>query len=265
MYLGINYKQLKKSIELKYKHITQINMSTGAQTYEDLNTIDYDNDNELEDTKDEDIDEDDEFGWDENLIESDPQTTQSDQTRNVKSSHSHSRVVVNCNLLRKIMILIKKMIKVDTNECEEDEYYILSNKKKNKKKFVPIKINIDNNKLHRVLIKYSTINFPYNYDPAKKNWRTPSLLLQYQALKLHQELFKVYPQYHIDGKENIWISKPSYNARGVGIYIINSLKDVISAGRKAQSHRIMQKYIERPFLLKYDIPNPTENGKKYEK
>ena len=62
------------------------------------------------------------------------------------------------------------------------------------------KINLEGNKLHRVILKYSTVNFPYCYEHGKKNWRTPSLLLQYKALKLHQQLFKTHPQYHIDGK-----------------------------------------------------------------
>ena len=131
-----------------------------------------------------------------------------------------------------------------------------------------IKINIDKNKLHQVLIDYSTINFPVKFEGGRiKGWKTPNLWLQYQTLKLHQELFKVFPQYHIDGKENIWISKPGYNARGVGIHIINSLKDVISTTRKAQAHRIIQKYIERPFLLKYDIQGSSgsKDKQKYEK
>jgi len=77
--------------------------------------------------------------------------------------------------------------------------------KGNLNKLGSIKINLENNKLHRVLLKYSTLNFPYNYDPRKRNWKTPSLLLQYKAFKIHQELFKHFPQYHIDGKENMWI------------------------------------------------------------
>jgi hypothetical protein len=118
------------------------------------------------------------------------------------------------------MAYIERMFKNDTNDCEESEYYILDPKLRSRtKKPGSLKINLETNKLHRVLMKYSKINFPHNYDPSKKNWMTPSLLLQYKALKLHQSLFKAYPQYHIDGKENIWISKPSYNARGVGIFI----------------------------------------------
>ena len=166
--------------------------------------------------------------------------------------------------------IIKRIIHVTNcnNEWEEDEFYILNkNKRKNKRLNTSIKINIDKNRLHQVLIDYSNIDFPIEFQGGPiKGWETPNLWLQYQTLKLHQELMKVYPQYHIDGKENIWIWKPSYNARGVGIFIINSLKDVISTSRKAQAHRIIQKYIERPFLLKYDIETQDKSkGAKYEK
>jgi hypothetical protein len=244
-------------------------MLSANQTMNGFQTIteeaDWEEYNELEETKDEELDEEDDLGWDENIFETSFNKLLDDQFRQTHTSMMSNRIVVNWNLLKKLMIMINKIIKNDTNDWEEEEYYILTNRKGVKKKSPFIKINIESNKLHRVLMKYSTLSFPYNYDASKRNWKTPSLLLQYKALKLHQELFKVYPQYHIDGKQNIWISKPGYNSRGVGIHIINSLKDVISAGRKAQSHRIMQKYIEWPFLLKYPISNPQPGQKKYEK
>ena len=244
-------------------------MLTRDTSYKDFDKIeecDEENeDDEIEETKEDDINDEDDINLND---ESEYQKQDiSINTHDLSTQSSGSPVVVNIFLLRKIMLYIQKMIQNDTNDCEEGEYYILNGKKKKFKKNQTLKINIETNKLHRILVNYATISFPHKYDPLKKNWKTPSLLLQYQALKLHQELFKVYPQYHIDGKENIWISKPSYNARGVGIFIINSLKDVISVGRKAQAHRIMQKYIERPFLMKIDV-SQTANGsptKHYEK
>jgi len=43
--------------------------------------------------------------------------------------------------------------------------------------------------------------------------------------------------------------KPSYNARGIGVHCENQMKDILQTGKKAQS-KIVQKYIERPLLLK---------------
>lgn len=147
------------------------------------------------------------------------------------------------------------MVQNDTNDCEESEYYILTRKRKGAKNAGSCRLSPETCKHHKVLLDYSMLDLPFAGCEPAKSWKQPSLLLQYQAYKLHQELFKVYPQYRIDGCRNVWISKPSYNARGVGIYLINSLKDVISAGRKAQSHRIIQKYIERPLLLQLEVPS----------
>jgi hypothetical protein len=47
---------------------------------------------------------------------------------------------------------------------------------------------------------------------------------------------KLVEQYStIDGASNVWVVKPSYNARGVGIYCTNKLKDIISQGKKVSS------------------------------
>lgn len=253
---GLNYKKQYTHLQKQYKKLYE---------FDELwkSTVQY-TDNDQEDLKDEDDFDDENFEWDEN---------HATVSNNYKTNHAEkpideNSIVVNVSLLRKILALIRRMINNSTssNQCEESEFYFLKNRKNQKRFNTSIKINAEKNKLHQVLLDYSTIKFPINFqDGLVKGWKTPSLWLQYQTLKLHQELLKCYPQYHIDGKENIWISKPGYNARGVGIFIINSLKDVISTSRKAQAHRIIQKYIERPFLLKYDLSVPGPNGKKYEK
>lgn len=45
---------------------------------------------------------------------------------------------------------------------------------------------------------------------------------------MNRKLCKLYPQYAvIDGLANVWVVKPSYNARGVGVYCTNKIKDII--------------------------------------
>jgi hypothetical protein len=46
--------------------------------------------------------------------------------------------------------------------------------------------------------------------------------------RLHMHLLESNAQYSkIDGQKNVWIVKPSYNARGVGIYCTNNLKEIV--------------------------------------
>ena len=47
---------------------------------------------------------------------------------------------------------------------------------------------------------------------------------QFKIVRVHRKFLDLLPQYRqIDGIRNIWIVKPSYNARGVGIYCANKL------------------------------------------
>lgn len=58
-------------------------------------------------------------------------------------------------------------------------------------------------------------------------WETPNFYVIFITIKIHQELKKNFPQYKsIDSDNNIWICKPSYNARGFGIYCFNDVKDL---------------------------------------
>ena len=88
-------------------------------------------------------------------------------------------------------------------------------------------------------MKYSTIDAPFWQIDSScekltfiKGWGLPSMFLEHQVIKLHQRLKRVIPYHKIDGTRNVWISKPSYNARGVGIYCLDSLKDALNGGKK---------------------------------
>ena len=65
-------------------------------------------------------------------------------------------------------------------------------------------------------------------------WEVPNVYVMYQVYKMHKELkTKRYPQYsQIDGSDNIWICKPSFTARGVGIFCFRSLSELFNGSSK---------------------------------
>ena len=58
----------------------------------------------------------------------------------------------------------------------------------------------------------------------------------------------------MDGTHNVWIIKPGYNARGIGVHCFNTLKEAHSYGSKS-NNKIIQKYIENSFLLDLHLNN----------
>lgn len=57
-----------------------------------------------------------------------------------------------------------------------------------------------------------------------RGWEIPNLYVMYQAFKIDKQMKQKFKQYKsIDGDRNVWISKPSYNARGVGIFCFDTL------------------------------------------
>lgn len=71
--------------------------------------------------------------------------------------------------------------------------------------------------------------------------------------KIHKELKKnIYQYKSIDSYSNVWICKPSYNARGFGIYCFNNLRDLfLGSVKKNPIPKIVQKYVEKSLLLKH--------------
>lgn len=87
----------------------------------------------------------------------------------------------------------------------------------------------------------------------------PNAYLEYKVIKVIKQLYKSFPQTKIEGTENVWIMKPSFSSRGIGVHCINSTKEAFMRGMKMQA-KVMQKYIERPFLLL--LPGPANQLEK---
>jgi len=123
------------------------------------------------------------------------------------------------------------------------------------------------------LCKYKTnkqyvkmaLNFLYSLiDPTKKfnvtykqYWKTlsecnytledaPSLYFEYKVVNAIKKYKAKFPQARIDGIANIWIMKPGFSSRGIGIHCFRDIKEIRS--NKVQA-KVVQKYIENPFLL----------------
>ena len=86
------------------------------------------------------------------------------------------------------------------------------------------------------------------------------------TVKLHQELKRHIYQYKaIDDSYNVWICKPSYNARGFGIFCFNNIKDLFNGSTKrSPAPKIVQKYIEKSLLLKNLNPSNSNDLRKFD-
>ena len=79
-----------------------------------------------------------------------------------------------------------------------------------------------------------------------------STYFKVRIVRLHRKLTNRLTQYDlIDGTKNVWIVKPSYNARGIGIYCTNKFSQITSSvGQKVKSQqKVVQKYIEKPLCV----------------
>ncbi|XP_017134449.1 tubulin glycylase 3A [Drosophila elegans] len=79
------------------------------------------------------------------------------------------------------------------------------------------------------------------------------------CLSLLDKMKAHWPQYSLDGYQNLWIVKPANKCRGRGIILMDNLKKILSVVNPSiasKSRYVVQKYIERPLILfqtKFDI------------
>ncbi|KAN0028857.1 hypothetical protein ACTFIV_010721 [Dictyostelium citrinum] len=136
--------------------------------------------------------------------------------------------------------------------------YILSNPLE-KKAFIKDFNRLKNNKNNEKLVGISNDELLNVNNHFSDNIITTKKINE-KELKLENEEEKeliIYPiQNHIDGNKNIWICKPSANARGVGIRIFDDLNQLLEYSAQGNNEFIVQKYIESPYTIentKFDI------------
>ena len=66
---------------------------------------------------------------------------------------------------------------------------------------------------------------------------------------LFKRLKYFFPQFDMNGDNNIWILKPSGLSRGRGIACISNLNELLTFIKKNSSQFIIQKYIENPLII----------------
>jgi len=86
--------------------------------------------------------------------------------------------------------------------------------------------------------------------------------LIYRTYKYYTLSKAFFPQFQVEGTQNIWIIKPVGNSKGSGIFLVDNLEEALESGIQNNS-RIIQKYIEKPLIL-HDFPLPSLDGKKFD-
>ena len=76
-------------------------------------------------------------------------------------------------------------------------------------------------------------------------------MLRHKAAVVLKNLSAVWPQYRIDGSRNVWVVKAPEACRGHGIVLLRRLDDILGLADRMPG-RVVQKYVERPFLWSDD-------------
>jgi len=159
---------------------------------------------------------------------------------------------INIILLKAAISFVEYRIKIRIEVTEEGKTH----------KWFKYKKSIKN--IFDTLVTLGQLNVPpYSSSILKEyseiitdGWTVPSSHLEYKAIAVLKEYNKIYPQSKITGCNNIWVVKPSFSSRGIGVHCINSPKDELFTVKKTKA-KVIQKYIERTFLLSI----PSQNGR----
>jgi len=132
--------------------------------------------------------------------------------------------------------------------------------------------NPDNENIYKntwnLLVSLGSYSIPYTNKIMIEHrgygfWTMPSLYFEYKLIKRTQEYFKKFPESIMEGTSNLWIMKPSFSSRGIGIKCFRDVKEIYTRGKKVQA-KVVQKYIERPFLLSIVGPNGNKEKRKFD-
>eukprot|EP00347_Sterkiella_histriomuscorum_P009991 403339101 len=171
---------------------------------------------------------------------------------------------VNLVLLQNAIFYAYNMIRDLSESCEGDEFI--------KKDFYKDRYEFQA-KIVELMLQYSQLTLPItdislvNKDLQKlTGWDYPNMYIIFVTYKIHKLLKQCLSQYDmIDDSYNTWICKPSYNARGFGIFCFNSLNQLFNGQtRKQTAPKIVQKYIEKSLLIKGLNPQNPEDHRKFD-
>ncbi|BES88456.1 Tubulin-tyrosine ligase family [Nesidiocoris tenuis] len=109
--------------------------------------------------------------------------------------------------------------------------------------------------------QFLTYYYQYVHENSKFVEAIPTQIHEmYTCAKVALESIEPFwPQFQMDGTNNLWIVKPGAKSRGRGILVFNKLEDIISRVSTFNNNEVrfvVQKYIERPLLIhntKFDI------------
>ena len=186
-------------------------------------------------------------------------------SENNKFNHSQSNYLINARnqwLItdKEWYIISEEDMKIYSKEMEKlERMNKIGFQNLNKRSNSTLTTTSNNNKTLQLLKSDSEI---LNKNESKNNisdtGKNNNSLAKYKPLiaSILSKMESILPQYNLNGKNNIWILKPSGLSRGRGITCMNSLNDILNLIKRNSNLYIVQKYIENPLIIldrKFDI------------